>query len=128
MPWWSVVLMLAAFVVDATGRAAKLLGWLTEIGWERPEILEVDGRMSYVSRFFRLPADHAVGWYMAGRGTYAPATNRGGGAVMVEGDRWLITLIGAGGEVPPTDQAGFLDYAASLDMEESPLPSPPVPH
>jgi hypothetical protein len=110
----------ADFIVDATGRAAKLSGWLAEIGWERPEILEVDGRMSYVSRFFRLPADHAVDWYLAARATYAPAINRGGGAVMVDGDRWLITLIGAGGEVPPTDQAGFLDYAASLSLEEIP--------
>ena len=110
----------ADFVVDATGRAAKLFGWLAEIGWERPEILEVDGRMSYVSRFFRLPADHAAGWYLAARATYAPAINRGGGAVMLDGDHWLITLIGAGGEVPPTDQAGFLDYAASLGLEEIP--------
>lgn len=110
----------ADFVVDATGRAAKLFGWLTEIGWERPEILEVDGKVTYVSRFFRLPADHAAGWYAAGRVTYAPKINRGGGAVMLDGDRWLITMIGAGGEVPPTDHAGFLDYAASLDVDEIP--------
>lgn len=110
----------ADFVVEATGRAAKLAGWLADIGWERPAILEVDGRMTYVSRFFRLPADHALGWYTAGRLTYAPAIKRGGGAVMLDGDRWLITLIGAGGEVPPTDQTGFLDYAASLDVEEIP--------
>lgn len=110
----------ADFVVEATGRAAKLLGWLAEIGWERPEILEVDGRMTYVSRFFRLPADHAPGWYTAARLTYAPEINRGGAAVLLDGKRWLITLIGAGGEVPPTDQAGFLSYAASLDVEEIP--------
>lgn len=112
--------LLADFVVDASGQAAKLLGWLTDIGWERPEVLEVDGKVSYVSRFFRLPADHAAGWYGAARLTYAPAINRGGGAFMVDGDRWLITLVGAGGEVPPTDEAGFLDYAASLDVEEIP--------
>jgi len=108
----------ADFVVEATGRAAKLFGWLAEIGWERPRILEVDGRTTYVSRFFLLPADHALGWYTAGRLTYAPAINRGGVAFMVDDDRWLITLVGAGGEVPPTDQTGFLDYAASLGMEE----------
>jgi 2-polyprenyl-6-methoxyphenol hydroxylase-like FAD-dependent oxidoreductase len=110
----------ADFVVEATGRAAKLVGWLADIGWERPEIQEVDGRISYVSQFFRLPADHAVDWYLAGRLTYAPTINRGGVATKVDGDRWLITLIGAGGEVPPTDPAGFLDYATSLGMEEIP--------
>jgi hypothetical protein len=39
---------------------------------------------------------------------------------MVDSDRCLITLVGAGGEVPPTDEAGFLDYAASLDVAEIP--------
>jgi hypothetical protein len=67
-----------------------------------------------------LPPDHALSWYTAARLTYAPEINRGGGAVLVDGDRWLITLIGAGGEVPPTDEAGFLDYAASLDVAEIP--------
>ncbi|HEX8760992.1 MAG TPA: hypothetical protein VF734_13695 [Pseudonocardiaceae bacterium] len=110
----------ADLVVEATGRAAKLVSWLVEIGWERPEILEVDGRISYASRFFRLPADHARDWYLATRLTYAPTINRGGIALMVDGDRWLITLIGAGGEVPPTDDSGFVDYAASLDLEEIP--------
>lgn len=110
----------ADFVVEATGRAAKLLGWLAEIDWERPKILEVDGRTTYVSRSFRLPADQVPGWYTAGRLTYAPAINRGGGALRLDGDHWLITMIGAGGEVPPTDEAGFLDYAASLDVEEIP--------
>ncbi len=108
----------ADLVVEATGRTAKLSGWLADIGWERPEILEIDGRMTYASRFFRLPADHAPGWYTAGRLTYAPGINRGGGAFIVDSERWLITMIGAGGEVPPTDEAGFLDYAASLDVAE----------
>jgi len=110
----------ADFVVEATGRAAKVFGWLADMGWESAEIREVDGRMSYVSRFFRLPTDHTISWYTAGCFTYAPDINRGGGAVMVDGDRWLITLIGAGGEVPPTDLDDFLDYAASLDVEEIP--------
>lgn len=67
-----------------------------------------------------MPTDHALGWYTAACLTYAPTINRGGFVVMVDGDRWLITLAGAGGEVPPTDEAGFLDYAASLDVEEIP--------
>ena len=74
--------------------------------------------MSYVSRFFRLPTDHVINWYTAGCLTYTPDINRGGGAVMVDGGRWSITLIGAGGELPPTDLDGFLDYAASLDVDE----------
>jgi hypothetical protein len=50
----------------------ELSGWLAEIGWEHPEIFEVDGRISYVSRFFRFSTDHAVDWYMAARGPTPP--------------------------------------------------------
>lgn len=110
----------ADLVVEASGRAAKLVSWLAEIGWERPEIVEIDGRISYASRFLRLPDGYCVDWCLATRLTYAPTVSRGGVALKVDGGRWLITLIGAGGQVPPTDEAGFVDYAASLDLEEIP--------
>jgi 2-polyprenyl-6-methoxyphenol hydroxylase-like FAD-dependent oxidoreductase len=32
----------------------------------------------------------------------------------VEGDRWMVGLAGAGRDYPPTDEAGFLQFAASL--------------
>ncbi|MGH3939849.1 MAG: NAD(P)/FAD-dependent oxidoreductase, partial [Pseudonocardiaceae bacterium] len=108
----------ADLVVDASGQAANLSRWLAETGWERPELLEVDGRVTYVSRFYRLPAGHTFDWYGVGSITYAPHINRGGGVFMTDGDCLLVTLIGAGGEVPPTDEAGFLAYATSLDMAE----------
>ena len=32
----------------------------------------------------------------------------------IEGDRWIVTLQGAGGDTPPTDDAGFVGFARSL--------------
>ena len=32
----------------------------------------------------------------------------------MEGDRWMVTLFGMLGEHPPTDEAGFLEFARSL--------------
>jgi hypothetical protein len=32
----------------------------------------------------------------------------------IEGDRWLVTLMGADRDYPPNDEAGFLEYAKSL--------------
>ena len=32
----------------------------------------------------------------------------------IEGNRWMVTLQGAGGDNPPTDEQGFLDFARSL--------------
>jgi hypothetical protein len=44
----------------------------------------------------------------------APEHPRGGIMFPVEGNRWVATLIGGGGDYPPADEAGFLDFAASL--------------
>ena len=37
--------------------------------------------------------------------------------VPLEGDRWLVTLAGAARDYPPTDAAGFLEFARSLPPE-----------
>ena len=40
--------------------------------------------------------------------TPVPLSNpRGVGTWQVEGNRWLLTLIGTAGHFPPTDEAGF---------------------
>jgi hypothetical protein len=39
---------------------------------------------------------------------------RGGGLLAVEGNRWVVTLLGANGDYPPTDAAGFIEFARSL--------------
>lgn len=44
----------------------------------------------------------------------APHQSRGGVLYRVEGDRWIVCLIGVGRDYPPTDEAGFLDFAQSL--------------
>lgn len=43
---------------------------------------------------------------------------RGGGAIAVEGDRWVVTLGGVLGEHAPTDVDGFVDYAATLAIPD----------
>ncbi len=43
-----------------------------------------------------------------------PDNGRGGVLYPVEGNRWVVTLGGVGRDYPPTDEAGFLDFARSL--------------
>ena len=43
---------------------------------------------------------------------------RGGVAIPVEGDRWQVTLAGVHGDSPPTEYAGFRDFAASLPVAD----------
>ena len=43
-----------------------------------------------------------------------PDGRRGGVLLAVEGDRWLLTLVGLLGERPPADLDGFVEYAQTL--------------
>ncbi|WP_091456395.1 FAD-dependent oxidoreductase [Actinokineospora iranica] len=105
----------ADLVVDASGRTSTLsTAALAEAGHPLPAERVVRGDLSYSSRLYRVPADFQADWTATACLTYAPGTRRGAVVFPVEGGRWLITLIGAGGEVTPADEAGFLAYARSL--------------
>jgi 2-polyprenyl-6-methoxyphenol hydroxylase-like FAD-dependent oxidoreductase len=43
-----------------------------------------------------------------------PGSPRGGVLMPMEGDRWIASLNGMGADHPPTDEAGFLEFARSL--------------
>ncbi|MEV6108800.1 FAD-dependent monooxygenase [Streptomyces sp. NPDC051940] len=101
----------ADLVVDASGRGSRTPAWLADLGLPVPREESVNPRLAYASRLFRLPEprpDHAV--YIQAR----PDSPRGGGALPVEGGAWLVTLAGVQGSRPPTDGAGFLDFARGL--------------
>ncbi|MBP2479211.1 2-polyprenyl-6-methoxyphenol hydroxylase-like FAD-dependent oxidoreductase [Crossiella equi] len=104
----------ADLVVDASGRTTKLPDWLAGAGYGEPEVRTVDGKLSYASRLFHAPENFTRDWTSTAQLVLAPG-RRGGGVVAVEEGRWLITMIGAGGETPPNDEEGFLAYARSLD-------------
>jgi hypothetical protein len=46
--------------------------------------------------------------------TCAPDHSRGGAVSTVDGKRWFVTLLGAAGDLAPTDEAGFHEFARSL--------------
>jgi 2-polyprenyl-6-methoxyphenol hydroxylase-like FAD-dependent oxidoreductase len=43
-----------------------------------------------------------------------PQNRRAGLAVPIEGDRWIVTLVGYNGDHPPADEAGFVEFARML--------------
>ncbi|MGW4125403.1 NAD(P)/FAD-dependent oxidoreductase [Nocardia sp. NPDC004711] len=106
----------ADLVVDASGRGSRICEWLRVIGAPTPveEQLEVD--LGYASRLYRYGEGQLGGHASVIIST--GADGHGGGAVHVEGDRWLVTLAGMMGDHPPTDAAGFQAYAASLDAPD----------
>jgi 2-polyprenyl-6-methoxyphenol hydroxylase-like FAD-dependent oxidoreductase len=101
-------------VVDAGGRHSRAPDWLDTLGYPRPEETVINAFLGYASRFCARPPGPRSGW----KGTIvqsAPPERRRGAIIFpVEGDRWWVTLIGGGGDYPPTEDAGFLEFARSL--------------
>ncbi|MFB0627516.1 FAD-dependent oxidoreductase [Streptomyces sp. AB3(2024)] len=103
----------AGLVVDATGRTSKTPAWLAALGLPAPAVTRYDSHLGYSSRTYRIPPDPERRWrgmYVQGR----PDSPRGGVLVPVDGDRWLVTLIGNGEHAPPTKDPGFLEFARGL--------------
>ena len=104
----------ADLIVDTTGRASRAPRWLAELGYEPPEETVVNAHIGYASRFFRIPENFNADWMCAFVQSAPPQQKRGAILFRVEGNRWLVTLIGGGRDYPPSDDAGFLEFAGGL--------------
>src|SRR5262249_61811090 len=107
----------ADLVVVADGRHSRLPEWLTALGYEPPAETVVNSFQGYASRYYRPPAGFEPDWKALYIQQAPPGDPRGGLIAPVEGGRWLVSLIGGGGNYPPTDGAGLLYFP----------PSPPRP-
>jgi 2-polyprenyl-6-methoxyphenol hydroxylase-like FAD-dependent oxidoreductase len=108
----------ADLVVDCGGRGSRSPQWLQELGYMPPATSEVKVGVGYATRFYRRdPADpRGQRWTLLT--PEAPRETRFGGMFPIEGDRWVISLGGWGGDHAPTDEAGFLEYARSLPISD----------
>jgi 2-polyprenyl-6-methoxyphenol hydroxylase-like FAD-dependent oxidoreductase len=102
----------ADLVVDATGRRSCIADWLEEIGLERPEETTVDGHMGYATRWYR--ATDGTDWKALLVRNIEPTPTRAGLVCAVEDGKWVVTLAGLAGDLPPTDEEGFIAFARSL--------------
>jgi 2-polyprenyl-6-methoxyphenol hydroxylase-like FAD-dependent oxidoreductase len=104
----------ADLVVDAGGRGSRAPRWLFELGYDAPEETVVDSSLAYASCVFETPQNHNGQWRALYIQAQPPEGTRGGLLVPIEGNRWLVTLSGRGGDAPPTDEEGFFAFARSL--------------
>jgi 2-polyprenyl-6-methoxyphenol hydroxylase-like FAD-dependent oxidoreductase len=104
----------ADLVVDATGRRAHTVDWLAASGYSAPPttVVEVDTR--YVTRVFRRNESPARDWKAAAV-IGEPETKRLAMLLPMEGERWILSIAGLNGEVPPTDDAEALAYVREFD-------------
>jgi 2-polyprenyl-6-methoxyphenol hydroxylase-like FAD-dependent oxidoreductase len=106
----------ADLVVDTTGRASRAPRWLNDLGYVIPEETVVDAQLGYASRLYRIPENYNREWKCAYVQSAPPERSRGAILFEVEGNRWLVTLTGGACDFPPSDEAGFLEFARSLPV------------
>jgi 2-polyprenyl-6-methoxyphenol hydroxylase-like FAD-dependent oxidoreductase len=107
----------ADLVVDATGRGNRNKSWLDRLGYDQPREDSVKASIVYATRLYArrdpLPSGSA-----AVVGAPSPSHPRCAVLLPIEGDRWIMTLVGMGGEIPPIDPAGYEQFAHSLPMHD----------
>jgi 2-polyprenyl-6-methoxyphenol hydroxylase-like FAD-dependent oxidoreductase len=104
----------ADLVVDASGRGALTLALLQSIGRPLPEESTIGIDLGYATCIFDIPDDASTDWKGVMTFGQAPQNSRGGLMLPLEGNRWMATIGGRHGDVPPGDAEGFLTYAKAL--------------
>ncbi|MEG4278761.1 2-polyprenyl-6-methoxyphenol hydroxylase-like oxidoreductase [Microcoleus sp. MON1_C1] len=103
----------ADLVVDAGGKVSKTPQWLKSLGYEPPQETAINAFVGYASRIYEGSgklSDTAPVFVS----TAPPFRTRGGAIFPIEGNRWLVILIGGDRDYPPADEAGFLEFARTL--------------
>lgn len=101
-------------IVDASGRNSSAPHWLNHIGYPSPSETIIDSGLGYASRYYRRPVDFSEDWKNLYVMAKAPDYPHLGTIFQVEGNRWLVTVMGINRNYPPTDNAGFLDFTRQL--------------
>jgi 2-polyprenyl-6-methoxyphenol hydroxylase-like FAD-dependent oxidoreductase len=103
----------ADLVVDAGGRGSHAKGWLAEMGFEAPPETTIGVDFAYSSTMYRkLESYNEEPTILVGG--RPPSQPSGGGIFEIENDIWHVSLAGRFGDYPPTEEAGFLDFAKRL--------------
>jgi 2-polyprenyl-6-methoxyphenol hydroxylase-like FAD-dependent oxidoreductase len=109
--------MAADLVVDATGRGSRTPTWLRAAGFEAPEEDRVDIGVGYTTVICRRKKEHLNGQRVVVIGA-APPNRRCGVAVALEGDRWMVTLVGYLGDHAPDTRDGLLAFSRTLPSQD----------
>jgi 2-polyprenyl-6-methoxyphenol hydroxylase-like FAD-dependent oxidoreductase len=107
----------AELVVNASGRDSRAAEWLRTLNYPVPRETRTNSFLGYASRCYQRPPDWQASWQALIVSATPPQSSRGAVIVPLEGERWLVTLAGAARDYPPTDEAGFLDFARSLPTQ-----------
>ena len=104
----------ADLVIDASGRGMLTLDALAALGRVPPPETTIGVDLAYASAVFAIPDDAPKDW----KGVFCfpgiGRASRGSLMLPLEGQRWIATVGGRHGDIPPSDEAGFMEYAKGL--------------
>jgi len=107
----------ADLVVDASGRGSQAAIWLADAGFPFLPNTTIESGVRYTSRSFtRNPNDTSAPAALVC--VAGPESPRGGIAFAIEGNRWLVTLVGRHHDNPPLDLVGFRAFARTLPLPD----------
>lgn len=108
----------ADLVIDAAGRGSRTPAILARFGYPKPSTHEVVVDLTYTTRYYRELSEDVLGDNQTINTVSGPATPRGAFFSAMEDGLHVVSLTGTMGERPPTDDAGFMQFARSLPTDE----------
>ena len=108
----------ADLVVDASGRGSQTPQWLAALGYDQAEETAIKVDVGYATRIYHRPAHTRFEGNVLGIYSAPPLGKRAGVLAPIEGNRWIVTLMGWIRDYPPDDEAGFLAFARSLPQPD----------
>jgi len=106
----------ARLVVDASGRGNRGPEWLAALGYPRVAEDVVQANLIYVSREYRRVPD--AQFFTGVIHSHHPANPFGSGTFAIDGNRWLVTMLGMNDDIPPAVPGEFEDFSARLAGDE----------
>lgn len=108
----------ADLVVDAMGRASPVPDLLSAKGFGVAPSVVTGIDVSYSTILFHVPKQwRGEAWARVLRAT-PPEHVRGATITPIEGDRWLLSMVGRFGDQPPTEPAACVAFTEGLESPE----------
>jgi hypothetical protein len=89
----------ADLVVDASGCQSRTPEWLEALGYSRPQETIINSHLGYASRFYQPAPGFAPDWKVMLIQSKQPKGSRAAIISTVEGNRWIVTLMGGAGTI-----------------------------
>lgn len=106
----------ADLVVDTSGRGSSSPQWLEDMGYDRPQEIQIKINVGYATRLYQRTAGDFHDAFAGVISDTPPVGTRYAAVFGVERDRWIVTLGGTVGDYPPTDEQGWIEFAKHLPV------------